>query len=133
MPAERRGPARGQRALALAAITLAGLASLVGSGGGLPGVVWAVLMPEVDITCVDTVGKKAAFIRQAAGELGLPNLSARHARVESLHDAHFDLITSRAFASLQDFTRLTRHLLRDDGCWVAMKGRRPDDELAARV
>lgn len=103
----------------------------VGSGGGLPGVVWAVLMPEVDITCVDTVGKKAAFIRQAAGELGLPNLSARHARVESLHDAHFDLITSRAFASLQDFTRLTRHLLRDDGCWVAMKGRRPDDELAA--
>jgi 16S rRNA (guanine527-N7)-methyltransferase len=87
----------------------------VGSGGGLPGIVWAVLMPEVDITCVDTVGKKAAFIRQAAGQLGLPNLQARHARVEALTDAPFDLITSRAFSSLPDFTRLTRHALADGG------------------
>jgi 16S rRNA (guanine527-N7)-methyltransferase len=103
----------------------------VGSGGGLPGIVWAVLMPQVDITCVDTVGKKAAFIRQAAGSLGLRNLQARHARVEQLKEAPFDLITSRAFSSLVDFTTLTRQLLAADGQWVAMKGKPPTDELAA--
>jgi 16S rRNA (guanine527-N7)-methyltransferase len=102
----------------------------VGSGGGLPGIVWAVLMPQVDVICVDTVGKKAAFIRQAAGELRLPNLQARHARVESLAEPPFDLITSRAFASLSDFTRLTHHLLAPAGAWVAMKGKAPIDELA---
>ena len=103
----------------------------VGSGGGLPGVVWAIALPQADITCVDTVGKKAAFIRQAAGSLGLPNLQARHARVEALAEAPFELITSRAFASLADFTRLTRHLLAPSGQWVAMKGKPPADELAA--
>lgn len=102
----------------------------VGSGGGLPGIVWAVLMPAADITCVDTVGKKAAFIRQAAGHLGLPNLQARQARVEQLKEAPFDLITSRAFSSLADFTALTRHLLAPTGQWMAMKGKVPADELA---
>lgn len=101
----------------------------VGSGGGLPGVVWAVLMPEADITCVDTVGKKAAFIRQAAGQLTLPNLHARHARVEQLADAPFDIVTARAFASLADFTRLTRDALAANGRWLAMKGKPPVDEL----
>lgn len=103
----------------------------VGSGGGLPGTVWAIALPQADITCVDTVGKKAAFIRQAAGALQLPQLQVRHARVENLTEAPFDLITSRAFASLADFTRLTRPLLAANGQWVAMKGKRPDDELAA--
>lgn len=103
----------------------------VGSGGGLPGIVWAVLMPQAQITCVDTVGKKAAFIRQAAAELGLRNLHAQHARVEQLKLPLFDLITSRAFASLADFTRLTRHLLKPEGRWVALKGKPPLDELAA--
>ena len=103
----------------------------VGSGGGLPGVVWAIALPQAEITCVDTVGKKAAFIRQAAGSLALPNLQARHARVEAMIEAPFDLITSRAFASLADFTRLTRHLLAPAGRWVAMKGKPPVDELAA--
>ena len=103
----------------------------VGSGGGLPGIVWAVLMPEVDLCCVDAVGKKAAFIRQAAGELHLPNLRAEHARVEALAGRRFDLITSRAFASLADFTRLTKPLLSERGCWVAMKGKPPLDEIAA--
>lgn len=102
----------------------------VGSGGGLPGIVWAVLMPEADITCVETVGKKVAFIRQAAGQLGLPQLQARHARVEALTDAPFDLITSRAFSSLPEFARLTRHALAEGGCRVAMKGKPPTDELA---
>ena len=103
----------------------------VGSGGGLPGVVLAIAEPAWDVSCVDTVGKKAAFIRQVAGELALPNLHALHARVESLGGAPFDLITSRAFASLPDFVRLTRPLLAPGGVWMAMKGRRPDDELAA--
>lgn len=103
----------------------------VGSGGGLPGVVWAVLMPEADITCVDTVGKKVAFIRQASGSLGLANLQAVHARVESMPGPAFDLITSRAFAALADFTRLTRHLLAPGGFWVALKGKPPLDELEA--
>ncbi len=104
----------------------------VGSGGGLPGVVLAVMAPELDVTCVDAVGKKAAFVRQAAGALKLPNLHAVHARVETLQTPPFDLITSRAFASLADFTRLTRYLLAPgSGLWLAMKGRRPDDEIAA--
>lgn len=103
----------------------------VGSGGGLPGIVWAVMVPEADITCVDSVGKKAAFVRQAAGQLALPNLQARHARVEQLSGQTFDLITSRAFASLLDFTRLTRHALAAGGCWVAMKGQSPTEEVSA--
>jgi 16S rRNA (guanine527-N7)-methyltransferase len=103
----------------------------VGSGGGLPGVVLAAVEPGWDVTCVDTVGKKAAFVRQVAAELGLPNLHAEHARVEALKAPPFDLITSRAFASLPDFVRLTRPLLAPGGVWMAMKGKPPSDEVAA--
>lgn len=103
----------------------------VGSGGGLPGVVWAIAMPQADLTCVDAVGKKAAFVRQAAGALGLANLRVLHARVESLREAPFDLVTSRAFSSLADLIRLTQPLLAPGGRWVAMKGRPPVDEIAA--
>lgn len=103
----------------------------VGSGGGLPGVVLAVLAPALDVTCVDTVGKKAAFIRQVAGQLALPNLHAAHSRVEALKMPGFDLITSRAFASLVDFTSLTAQLLAPGGVWMAMKGKRPDEEMVA--
>jgi len=103
----------------------------VGSGGGLPGVVLAVMLPALDVSCVDAVGKKAAFVRQVAAQLKLPNLHAEHARVESLQLPPFELITSRAFSSLADFTRLTRHLLKPDGLWLAMKGKPPDSEMAA--
>lgn len=103
----------------------------VGSGGGLPGVVLAVLEPGWAVTCVDAVGKKAAFIRQVAVELRLRNLAAEHARVESLKAVGFDLITSRAFASLADFVSLTRKLLAAEGVWAAMKGKTPEAELAA--
>ncbi len=102
----------------------------VGSGGGLPGVVIALLMPEVNVTCVDAVGKKAAFVQQVAGELALRNLHARHARVEQLHGQTYDAVTCRAFASLCDFTTLTRPLLTDPGVWVAMKAKNPADEIA---
>lgn len=102
----------------------------VGSGGGLPGVVLAICCDDVQVTCVDTVGKKAAFIRQVAAELRLPNLRAEHARVEQLK-ASFDVITSRAFASLVDFVTLTRALLAPHAVWMAMKGKLPTDEQAA--
>ena len=101
----------------------------VGSGGGLPGVVIAALNPQIDVTCVDAVGKKAAFVRQVAGELRLHNLHAEHARVEQLKLSTFDIVTSRAFASLADFTRLTRRHLAADGAWVAMKGKHPAEEI----
>jgi 16S rRNA (guanine527-N7)-methyltransferase len=102
----------------------------VGSGGGLPGVVFAVMQGEDAVTCVDSVGKKVAFVRQVAGTLGLDNLEARHARVEAI-SGRFDLITARAFASLLDFTRLTAGSLADAGIWMAMKGKRPADEILA--
>jgi 16S rRNA (guanine527-N7)-methyltransferase len=101
----------------------------VGSGGGLPGVVIATLLPGWDVTCVDAVAKKTAFVRQVAGRLSLPNLHAVHSRVENLQAPPFDLITSRAFASLANFTALTRQHLAPGGAWLAMKGRVPDDEM----
>ena len=101
----------------------------VGSGGGLPGVVIAICDPTIDVTCVDTVGKKAFFIAQVAAELGLPNLHAEHSRVEQLKIAPFDVITSRAFASLADFTGWTRMHLKPGAAWAAMKGQHPAEEL----
>jgi len=103
----------------------------VGSGGGLPGVVIAAVLPGWQVTCVDTVGKKMAFVRQAAGSLALRNLHARHTRVEALAEPAFDVITSRAFSSLADFVALTRAHLAPGGVWMAMKGKVPDDEIAA--
>lgn len=103
----------------------------VGSGGGLPGVVLAALNPGWDVTCVDSVGKKAAFIQQAAVELRLENLHSQHSRVERLEISPFNLITSRAFASLLDFVNLTRTHLTRGGVWVAMKGKHPEGELSA--
>jgi len=103
----------------------------VGSGGGLPGVVLAIMQPALDVSCVDSVGKKAAFVRQVAGHLGLENLHAVHARVQDLKAPPFDLVTSRAFASLADFTCWTAERLAPQGLWMAMKGKTPTDEIAA--
>lgn len=103
----------------------------VGSGAGLPGVAIAVASPEVRVSCVDTVAKKAGFIRQVGAELGLNHFSALHARVESLMSGHFDVITSRAFASLADFVALTDAALSPGGVWMAMKGHVPQEEIAA--
>jgi 16S rRNA (guanine527-N7)-methyltransferase len=102
----------------------------VGSGAGLPGVVFAICCPELTVSCVDTVGKKAAFIQQAAAELGLRNLRGVHARVESLSEP-FDVVSSRAFASLVDFTSWSKSALASDGVWLAMKGKTPTEEIAA--
>ncbi len=103
----------------------------VGSGAGLPGAVIAVLEPTLQVTCVDTVGKKVAFIRQVAGELKIANLHAEHARIEQWSSSRFDIVTSRAFASLTEFCASTRRHLASDGVWLAMKGKTPHDEIAA--
>ena len=102
----------------------------VGSGAGLPGVVLAITCPELDVSCVDTVGKKALFIQQVAAALRLPNLHGVHARVETLSQP-FDVVTSRAFASLADFTKWSAGALAEQGVWMAMKGKVPHDEMAA--
>ncbi|MFN4359743.1 MAG: 16S rRNA (guanine(527)-N(7))-methyltransferase RsmG [Hylemonella sp.] len=101
----------------------------VGSGAGLPGVVIAICCPDIAVSCVDTVAKKATFIQQAALTLKLPKLKGLHARVENLDD-HYDVVSSRAFASLVDFTNWSREALAPDGIWMAMKGKHPADELA---
>ena len=103
----------------------------VGSGGGLPGVVIAICEPNINVTCVDAVAKKTSFIIQVAAELGLKNLRGEHSRVQQLKVPPFDVITSRAFASLLDFTTLTRQHLKPGAIWLAMKGQHPADELAA--
>lgn len=101
----------------------------VGSGAGLPGVVLAIASPSRHITCVDRVGKKVAFVTHAAGALGLKNLTAAHHRVESLVGS-FDVVASRAFASLGEFVEETRHLLDESGTWMAMKAKVPEAELS---
>ena len=103
----------------------------VGSGGGLPGVVFAICCPDVDVSCVDTVGKKAAFVQQVAVALRLRNLHGLHARVETV-STPFDIISCRAFASLPDFVTWSRSALAlPHGVWLAMKGKHPGDEIAA--
>ena len=101
----------------------------VGSGAGLPGVVFAICCPTLAVSCVDTVGKKAAFITQAALSLGLNNLKGLHARVENIAEP-FDVVCSRAFASLADFTSWSVKALAPQGVWMALKGKHPADEVA---
>jgi 16S rRNA (guanine527-N7)-methyltransferase len=108
----------------------------VGAGAGLPGVVIAICCPHISVVCVDAVGKKAAFIQQAALALGLANLRGAHARVEQMLPADvkdgFDVITSRAFATLEDFVGLTASLLTSNsGAWMAMKAKTAEAETAA--
>jgi 16S rRNA (guanine527-N7)-methyltransferase len=101
----------------------------VGAGAGLPGIVIAITCPEISVTCVDTVAKKAAFIQQVAATLKLSNLKGLHARVESL-TRPYDVVCSRAFASLLDFTTWSQSALASHGVWMAMKGKHPEQELA---
>lgn len=103
----------------------------VGSGAGLPGVVLAVLKPAWEVCCVDAVEKKTAFVRQMSGALALPNLHARHARIEAVPLLDADIVVSRAFASLSDFATLAGAHVNEMGHLVAMKGREPVEEIEA--
>ena len=100
----------------------------VGAGAGLPGVVLAICCPTMVVHCVDTVAKKAAFIQQASVSLKLPLLRGIHARVESLTES-YAVVTSRAFASLADFTLWSKGALSEQGVWMAMKGKNPEAEV----
>ena len=101
----------------------------VGSGGGLPAVVFAICLPQLDVSCVDTVGKKVAFIQQVAAHLRLRNLRGIQSRVENLTQ-QYDVVSCRAFAALQDFTAWSQQTLKTSGIWLAMKAKHPEDELA---
>jgi 16S rRNA (guanine527-N7)-methyltransferase len=103
----------------------------VGSGGGLPGIPLAIARPELQVTLIDSIAKKTAFLLQAKAELGLNNLNVVTGRVEEFRpEACFDVITSRAFSDLKEFVTLTRHLLKPAGRWLAMKGLVPHEEIA---
>lgn len=104
----------------------------VGSGGGMPGVILAIMQPEAQFTLLDSNGKKTRFLTQVKLELGLDNLQVVNSRVETFEPpVAFDGIVSRAFSSLADFTNLTRHLSSKQTTWLAMKGLYPDAELQA--
>ncbi|MBF8223599.1 16S rRNA (guanine(527)-N(7))-methyltransferase RsmG [Halomonas sp. 328] len=103
----------------------------VGAGPGLPGLVLAILAPRLEVSLLDSNGKKVRFQRQAVLELGLTNVTPVQARVEAHRDAPFDQLISRAFASLGDFVTLTEGLLAEGGEWLAMKGPAADEELEA--
>ena len=102
----------------------------VGSGAGLPGLVLAICLPQLQVDCVDTVSKKASFIQQAALSLGLANLRGLHARVESL-TAAYQVVSARAFSSLPDLVTGSDKALLPGGFWMAMKGKTPDEEIQA--
>lgn len=104
----------------------------VGTGAGLPGIVLAILRPELDVMLIDSNGKKTRFCRQAATELGLQNVAVEHVRVEDYRPVErFATVVSRAYASLEDFVSSTRHLLNEGGTFLAMKGAYPHQELSA--
>ncbi|MCD6726333.1 MAG: 16S rRNA (guanine(527)-N(7))-methyltransferase RsmG, partial [Solirubrobacteraceae bacterium] len=103
----------------------------VGSGGGLPGIPLAIARPELQVTLIDSIAKKTAFLLQAKAELGLANLQVVTGRVEDFRPASgFDVVTSRAFSDLKELVVLTRHLLAPGGRWLAMKGLYPNEEIA---
>lgn len=104
----------------------------VGSGAGLPGIVLAICRPDLQVTTIDAVQKKASFMRQAKAELQIDNVQVVAGRVEQLKpDQPFDAVISRAFSEIALFIKLTRHLIAEDGVWLAMKGQMPQGELDA--
>ncbi|MFC5552133.1 16S rRNA (guanine(527)-N(7))-methyltransferase RsmG [Massilia aerilata] len=101
----------------------------VGSGGGLPGIVLAVVRPDMKVSMIDTVHKKTAFLTQVKAQLGLANVSIHTMKVQELEVSDkFDVITSRAFADLSDFVNWSSHLLAEQGSYIALKGTAPQDE-----
>ena len=100
----------------------------VGAGGGLPGIVLAIARPDMQVSLIDTVHKKTAFLTQVKAELGLKNVTVYTMKVQELKAGPFDVITSRAFADLSDFINWSGHLLAEGGKFIALKGTAPADE-----
>ena len=100
----------------------------VGAGGGLPGIVLAIARPDMQVSLIDTVHKKTAFLTQVKAELGLANVTVHTMKVQDLKAGPFDVITSRAFADLSDFVNWSGHLLAEGGRFIALKGVAPSEE-----
>lgn len=116
--------------LAVARLVRGAALADLGSGAGLPGIPLSIVAPQRRVVLVDSNGKKARFLRAAARELGLANVSVAECRVESMQGS-FDCVTARAFASLADMLAWGGRLLAADGVWLALKGRFPQSELDA--
>ena len=103
----------------------------VGTGAGFPGLALAVVNPERRFTLIEATGKKSRFVAQTAQELGLPNVQVVNARAENYRPFElFDTVTARALGSLADFVAYAGHLCAPSGRLLAMKGKRPDDEIS---
>lgn len=103
-----------------------------GTGAGLPGVPIAIFRQDLDVTLVDSVGKKVRFLGHVQRELGLANLHPLRLRLETWNPQQpFETVVSRAFGSLNRFVAATRHVLAPGGRWLAMKGRVPREEITS--
>lgn len=103
----------------------------VGTGAGLPGIPVAILKPEMAVTLLDSNSKKTRFLQQAKAELKLENITVVHSRVEEADLPKFDLVTARAFSTIDDIIDLAGRHCDDAGCLVLMKGLYPEEELQA--
>jgi 16S rRNA (guanine527-N7)-methyltransferase len=104
----------------------------IGTGAGFPGLPLAIVNPQRRFTLVEATGKKARFVEQTAETLGCDNVRVEHSRAESYRPFElFDTVVARALASLADFTAYAGHLCAPDGRLLAMKGKRPDEEISA--
>lgn len=102
----------------------------IGTGAGLPGMIIAIMRPQLDVTLLDSNGKKTRFLKQFAADMALSQVMVVNERCEH-HIGQYGQITSRAFASLSDMVAGTEHLLASNGRWLAMKGHVPEDEISA--
>mgnify|MGYP000359695738 FL=1 len=97
----------------------------VGTGAGLPGIVIAIIKPDIKISLIDKVGKKIAFIKRVLAELDIKNVQTHHSRVELMtSEEKYDGIISRAFSNMGDFVQITKHLLKKQGVWYGMKSKK---------
>ena len=97
----------------------------VGTGAGLPGIIIAIVKPDIEVSLIDKVGKKIAFIKRVVAELEIKNIDTYHDRVELLtSEEKYDGIISRAFSNMDDFIKSTKHLIKSQGVWYGMKSKK---------
>ena len=97
----------------------------VGTGAGLPGIIIAIVKPDIKVSLIDKVGKKIAFIKRVVPELEIKNIDTYHDRVELLtSEEKYDGIISRAFSNMDDFIKSTKHLIKSQGVWYGMKSKK---------